>query len=279
MSKDITKTIRLNNDEISLINEYKLKYNIKTDSDAIRELIKDGLAVQGVGNELLFNFLRDIKHDLEFDYKHKYQESHLFNHYFDLNIVTIILETLSNLKHINEFIKTCFYNENKNQYSYENFIKYCNEGNNKNYNGNEFLDTLEENLDYRYIKFYDLNNNHIVHETLEVYKILREEYQYYKYKDYLTYKDVKNLITGVKQRLINNESSESEDDQSFIKIQYEKDKINIYNSIQSLKSDQTDHSIKYQCYKNLYMMLYLSLVNNEKVSEIMNTYVKKINKI
>lgn len=274
MSKDITKTIRLNNDELSLINEYKVKYNIKTDSDAIRELIKNGLAVQGVGNKLLFNFLRDIKHDLEFNYKHKYPDSDLFNYYSDLNIITIILETLSNLQHIDTFIKTWFYNENKNQYNYENFIKYCTDGNNKNYNGNDFLDILEKNLDYRYIKFYDLNNNYIVYKTLQVYKILREEYQYYKYKDYLTYKDIKNLITNVKQQLIYNESSRSENDQSFIKIQYEKDKIDIYNLIQSLKSDQTDNLIKHQHYKDLYMMLYLSRVNNKKVSEIMNMYVK-----
>lgn len=274
VSKDITKTIRLNNNELSLINEYKLKYNIKTDSDAIRELIKNGLAVQGVGNKLLFNFLRDIKHNLEFNYKHKYSDSDLFNYYSDLNIITIIFETLSNLQHIDTFIKTWFYNENKNQYNYENFIKYCIEGNNKNYDGNDFLDILEKNLDYRYIKFYDLNNNYIVYETLQVYKILREEYQYYKYKDYLTYKDIKNLITNVKQQLIYNESSRSEDDQSLIKIQYEKDKIDIYNLIQSLKSDQTDNLIKHQHYKDLYMMLYLSRVNNKKVSEIMNMYVK-----
>lgn len=274
MPKDITKTIRLNNDELSLINEYKVKYNIKTDSDAIRELIKNGLAVQGVGNKLLFNFLRDIKHDLEFNYKHKYPDSDLFNYYSDLNIITIILETLSNLQYIDTFIKTWFYNENKNQYNYENFIKYCIEGNNKNYDGNDFLDILEKNLDYRYIKFYDLNNNYIVYETLQVYKILREEYQYYKYKDYLTHKDIKNLITNVKQQLIYNESSRSEDDQSLIKIQYEKDKIDIYNLIQSLKSDQTDNLIKHQHYKDLYMMLYLSRVNNKKVSEIMNMYVK-----
>lgn len=268
MKKEITRAVRMNENELSMINEYKQLNNIKNDSSAIRDLIKNGLNVEGIGNKSLTTHLQEIKSDFN-----DLDDSVLKQHAgIDIKFINLIQEVLSNLFKINLFMSTWFHTSNK--YNYTNFIQCCLEGNNDNHSADDFLTHLEEVLDYRYVRIYDQNHNCFVFETVKVYQLLKNVYQFYKHKEYFTREDAQNFVKDVQISLNQNKLLSFNEYQQEIILSEEEDHIDIHNAIQIIKSKESDISIIYQCFKDLYLMLYSSRVDVDKDTELMKLEIQ-----
>lgn len=116
MNKNNTKAIRIDNNDLALIEQYKIKSGIKTDSDAMRELIKDGLLFNNINSKSITYYLKLIKDD----------DLELNNNIYQ-DLAHDLLLAINNLQDINLFIEKYFYDEDENKliFDYDSFLSKC----------------------------------------------------------------------------------------------------------------------------------------------------------
>ena len=117
MNKNNTKAIRIDDDDLLSIEQYKFKYEVKTDSDAIRELIKDGLSFNNINNKSITYYLKLIRDD---------NNSELNNN-IHRDLAHNLLLAINHLKDVNLFIEKYFYDddEDKLSFDYDSFLSKC----------------------------------------------------------------------------------------------------------------------------------------------------------
>ena len=101
LNKNNTKAIRIDDNDLLLIRQYKSKTNdIKTDSDAIRELIKDGLSFNNINNKSFIHYLTLIREgNLELN-------NCFFYNYKDL--ANDLLSAINRLRNVDLFVNKYF---------------------------------------------------------------------------------------------------------------------------------------------------------------------------
>lgn len=164
MSKDNTKAIRIDDNELLLIHEYKLKYNIKTDSDAIRKLIKDGLSFNHINNKSIVYYLKAIIND-----ESNLNAKTLQNYSYYQDLANYIIMSLNNLKDLNAFIQQYFYDSQTDtiNFNYKSFLTKCLDQHN-----DTFINDLETILLNQYMTI--TTNNQLLYSTkaIQLYKLI-----------------------------------------------------------------------------------------------------------
>lgn len=245
MPKDNTKAIRFDDNELSLINEYKLKYNMKTESDSIRQLIKDGLTSHNIGNKSIINYLQDVIDDESIEYV----EDVTYLGFISIkNIASALLNAIGKIKNLRELIDQYFIELN-----YRDFLKLC-------FNDKNFLSKLEvalldqTTMIYKYVSKTDqpkvaiLRSSDILCATC------------------LTYSDPLKFLNSIDYESVCNELQEMINSISYNKIRnltymYEneiiRDEYEIINMITYLKHIDKPYqdSQAYQYVKDLYELI------------------------
>lgn len=159
MNKNNTKAIRIDDDDLLSIEQYKFKYEVKTDSDAIRELIKDGLSFNNINNKSITYYLKLIRDD---------NNSELNNN-IHRDLAHDLLLAINHLKDVNLFIEKYFYDENENKLSfdYDSFLSKC------LVNADDFIGDLSKVLlDQYFNPLQDVCSSYIM-KAIKVFELIQ----------------------------------------------------------------------------------------------------------
>lgn len=117
LNKHNTKAIRIDDNDLLSIEQYKFKYDVKTDSDAIRELIKDGLSFNNINNKSITYYLKLIRDD----------DNQELNNNILRDLAHDLLSAINHLKDVNVFVNEYFYNDDENKliFDYDSFLSRC----------------------------------------------------------------------------------------------------------------------------------------------------------
>lgn len=159
MNKNNTKAIRIDNNDLALIRQYKSKTDdIKTDSDAIRELIKDGLSFNNINNKSFIHYLTLIREG----------ESELNNSIYR-NLVNDLLSAINRLRDVNSFVNKYFYDNDKNEliFDYDSFLSKC------LVNNDDFIGDLSKVLlDQYFNPLQDVCSSYIM-KAIKVFELIQ----------------------------------------------------------------------------------------------------------
>lgn len=252
MNKNNTKAIRINDNDLLSIEQYKFKYNVKTDSDAIRELIKDGLSFNNINNKPITYYLKLIRDD----------DNQELNNNILRNLAHDLLLAINHLKDVNLFVNKYFYDDNKNKliFDYDSFLSKC------LVNNDDFIGDLSKVLLDQY--FNPLQEKYIT-KSIKLFELI----QLAKFKcgildlnNINNLDEVKGLLTDCYYILLEERNS---DDKKYLysREQYMNLHCDIINNVTYVAKQNLNDYQFYQKTKELFLLLNesylgLSVLNN-----------------
>lgn len=242
MNKNNTKAIRIDNDDLLSIEQYKFKYDIKTDSDAIRELIKDGLSFNNINNKPITYYLKLIRDD----------DSELNNN-THRNLANDLLLAINHLKDVNLFVKKHFYDDNENKliFDYDSFLSKC------LVNNDDFIGDLSKVLLDQYFNLLQDACSPYIMKAIKVFELI----QFAKFKCGISdlnninnLDEVKGLLTGCYYILLEERNS---NDRKYLYSRHEYMNLHcdiIANCAYVFRQNVDDYQF-YQKTKELFLLL------------------------
>ena len=255
MSKNNTKAIRIDDNDLLSINQYKIKYNIKTDSDAIRELIKDGLSFNNINNKSLVYFLKSIIDDET--------DQNITDLY---NTGKYLMLALYNLQNLSLFVEKHFYNQSNDTiiFDYKSFLNKCLDQNN-----NKFMNDLEDILTDQYIQIK--YNNRLLYSTksINLYNLLNNSKIGTSISNFNHIKeigDVYGLLIDCHYTL-NTDNSSRFKKYVYDTNQFDESYYDLINKMTYINNKNVNNYDLYKCIKELYIELNESYLSMEKLNQ------------
>lgn len=254
LNKHNTKTIRIDDNDLLSIEQYKFKYDVKTDSDAIRELIKDGLSFNNISNKPITYYLKLIRDD---ELKS--------NNDLHRDLAHDLLLAINHLKDVNLFVNKYFYDDNKNKliFDYDSFLSKC------LVNNDDFIGDLSKVLLDQYFSPLQSSCAQYIVKSIKLFELI----QFAKFKcgifdlnNINNLDEVKGLLTDCYYILLEERNS---DDKNYLysREQYMNLHCDIINNVTYVAKQNVNDYQFYQKTKELFLLLnesYLgsSVLNN-----------------
>lgn len=255
MNKHNTKAIRIDDNDLLSIEQYKFKYDVKTDSDAIRELLKDGLSFNNINNKPITYYLKLIRDD----------DNSELNNNIRRYLAHDLLLAINHLTDINLFVNKYFYDDDENKliFDYDSFLSRC------LVNNDDFIGDLSKVLLDQYFSPLQESDAQYIMKSIKLFELI----QFAKFKcgifdlnNINNLDEVKGLLADCHYILLEDRHS---DDKKYLysKEQYIDLHCDIINNMTYISKQNVNDYQFYQKTKELFLLLDesylgLSVLNN-----------------
>ena len=256
MNKNNTKAIRIDDNDLLLIRQYKnTTDDIKTDSDAIRELIKDGLSFNNINNKSFIHYLTLIRDD----------DSKL-NNDTHRSLANDLLSAINRLRNVDLFVNKYFYDNNKNKliFDYDSFLSKC------LVNDNEFINDLQDVLLNQYFSSSEIHYSSYTIKSTKLIDLINFCKFNIGIKDLNNIKnrnEIDNLLVDCHYILLEDKSS-SEKTYLYNRHEYMNLHCDIIANCAYVFRQNVDDYQFYQKTKELFLLLNELYINSSKIKDL-----------
>lgn len=253
MNKNNTKAIRIDDNDLLLIRQYKsTKDDIKTDSDAIRELIKDGLSFNNINNKSLSYYLTLIRDD----------DSKL-NNDTHRSLANDLLSAINRLKDVNLFVKKHFYDDNENKliFDYNSFLSKC------LVNNDDFIGDLSKVLLDQYFSLSNDVDSEYITKSNKLIDLIQYSQFNINLNNIKNRNEIDNLLVDCHYILLEDKSS-SEKTYLYNRHEYMNLHCDIIANCAYVFRQNVDDYQFYQKTKELFLLLNELYINSSKIKDL-----------